>query len=45
MVRKIDKLLEAEYTVEQEGASHIQTVEVKAESEKGPEHELEALFS
>ncbi|MBP2657007.1 MAG: hypothetical protein H6Q69_39 [Firmicutes bacterium] len=41
---EIDELLEDEYAEQQEGASHIQTVEINGENEKKIELEVSALL-
>lgn len=44
MSAEMDEVLEDEYAAQQEGASHIQTVEVNRECEKRPDIELSALL-
>ncbi|WP_432718728.1 hypothetical protein [Pectinatus frisingensis] len=44
MSAEIDELIEDEYAAQQEGASHIQTVEINGENEKKIELEVSALL-
>ncbi|WP_019554953.1 hypothetical protein [Propionispira raffinosivorans] len=44
MSTEIDELLEDEYAAQQEGASHIQTVEISGENEKKPDIEVSTLL-
>jgi len=44
MSAELDEVLEDEYAVQQEGESHIQTVEVNGENEEKPDIEVSALL-
>lgn len=44
MSAEIDELLEDEYAAQQEGASHIQAVEINRKNEKKPDIEVTALL-
>ncbi|MGE1063592.1 hypothetical protein NXG27_13355 [Megasphaera paucivorans] len=44
MSRTIDELIEDEYAAQQEGVSHIQTIEINGENEKKTDIEVSALL-